>query len=165
MLQSLGNSTIFSVMDVAAAFWQIPLDESSAEKTAFTTRKGHWHWVRMPMGLKNAPSTWQRFLNTVIGDALYDYAVAYLDDILVHSRTFKEHLVHLEKILRRIRRANITLKIENSQLFKSSAKYVGYICSAAGVQPDPAKVQAILDTKMPHHSRYFAAATVNFLQK
>ena len=96
ILDTLGRARYFTTLDLSAGYWQIPLDQSAKEKTAFTTHCGLFEFNRMPFGLCNAPSTFQRLMQTVLTGLEDKTCFVYIDDILVCSRTFEEHVRHLK---------------------------------------------------------------------
>lgn len=99
ILACLGRSTYFSTMDLTDAFWSISIEEKDIEKTAFSTKYGLWEFVSMPFGLCNAPSTQQRFIEKILSGLLWKCCFTYIDDILVFSDTFSDHLKDIDKIL------------------------------------------------------------------
>ena len=88
ILENLGKCAYFTTLDLAQGFHQIPVDKNSTEKTAFTVENGHFEYVRMPFGLKNAPATFQRMMDTILMKFLHKFCSAYIDDIVVITRTF-----------------------------------------------------------------------------
>jgi hypothetical protein len=91
MLRKMASAKYFSAMDIASGFWQVKPDH--IKYTAFVTHKGKYEWLRMPFGLRNACSTFQRLMDNVLGAALFTHA--YLDDVHVYSNTWEEHVKHL----------------------------------------------------------------------
>ena len=94
-LEALGGSQFFSSMDLMSGFWQVQMDDASREKTAFTMQAGLYEFITMPFGLCNALGTFQRLIECVLHGLTWHIALIYLDDVLVYSRTFDEHLHHL----------------------------------------------------------------------
>lgn len=110
ILDRLRDARYLSSLDIKSAFWQIPLDPDSKEKTAFTVPgRGLYHFNAMPIGLHNAPATWQRFIDSVLGPELEVNVFVYLDDIIVVGSNFEKHLEVLEKVLKRLRDAKLTI--------------------------------------------------------
>ena len=106
LLEQFRTARYFSSMDLASGYWQVEMDEKDKEKTAFTCHLGLYEFNVMPFGLKNAPATFQRLMNHVLKEYLYEFAVVYIDDILIYSKTFEEHMEHLGKILEKLKEAN-----------------------------------------------------------
>lgn len=103
ILDNLGRCTYFSTLDLAQGFHQIEMSTDSIEKTAFSVNNGHYEYVRMPFGLRNAPSTFQRVMDNVLREYLYQFCFVYMDDIVIFSRSLHDHIVHLRKIFNRLR--------------------------------------------------------------
>ena len=114
LLDQLGKSQFFSTPDLAAGYWQIKVDEPSREKTAFITHRGLYEFCMMPFGLTNAPAVFQRLMQRVLDglnpDDGPEFVEVYIDDILIFSRTMKEHIDHLRHVLERLRGARLRLK-------------------------------------------------------
>lgn len=91
IIDSLGESAYFSTLDLKSGFYQVPINPKDAAKTAFSTPKGHYKFTRMPMGLRNSPSTFQRLMDTVLFELEDVQAIVYLDDIIIFGRTIEEH--------------------------------------------------------------------------
>lgn len=98
-LDKLGGAKFFSAMDLILGYWQIDLPVEEQEKCAIITSQGLFQPTQMPQGLCNAPATFQRAMDTILGDLKLSCVLVYLDNINVFSRTFTEHLEHLEMVL------------------------------------------------------------------
>ena len=101
-LDSLGGSAYFSCLDILSAYYQIEMDESDRPKTAFVSKYGLYEYNVMPMGLCNAPSTFQRCMELVMRGLQWDILLIYLDDLIVFAKTFDEHLDRLDQVLTRL---------------------------------------------------------------
>ena len=134
MLDSLGEAKFFSTMDLASGYWQIPLDNDSKEKTAFVTKQGLYQFQVMPFGLTNAPAIFQRTMDVVLAGIKWQYAMVYIDDIIVYSKTFGEHIRHLEDVFGRLAAANLTLKLSKCNFLCEEVQFLGHVISAAGVR-------------------------------
>ena len=97
MLDTFNGSEWFTTLDLASGYWQIEMDEKDKEKTAFITHEGLYQWKVMPFGLTNASATFQRMMQEVLGDLFYINALAYIDDVNVHSKHLKNILNILKK--------------------------------------------------------------------
>ena len=95
ILDTLGEAKYFSSLDLASGYWQVELDEDARQKSAFTSHRGLFEFLRMPFGLCNAPATFQRWIQVVLSGLEGTSCFVYLDDVLVVSRNFEEHLEHL----------------------------------------------------------------------
>ena len=109
------------------------LDESSRQKSAFTSHCGLYEFVRMPFGLCNAPATFQRLMQVVLAGLEWDACFVYLDDILIASKTFEEHICSLKRVFDRLRSAGLRLKPKKCFLFRDEVLYLGYVVFASGV--------------------------------
>ena len=148
-LESLAGSTIFSTLDLASGYWQVELEESDKEKTAFSTTEGHFEFNVMPFGLTNAPSSFQRLMACVLSGLTSEQCLIYIDDIIIFSATFSEHLVRLRRVFQRIQDAGLKLKASKCRFVQPKVCYLGNIMSADGVEPDPAKIQAVINYPVP----------------
>lgn len=151
ILKHLGQAKYLSSIDLKSAFWQIGLDSvSSREKTAFTVPgRGLFHFVVMSFGLKGAPATQQRLMDKLFGPEFDNRVFVYLDDIIVVSSTFSEHLSLLLRVLERLKAANLTINLPKSHFFRKELKYLGFVVNERGLHTDPTKVQAIVDYPVP----------------
>ena len=102
-------------------------------KTAFRTRYGHFEYLVMPFGLTNAPATFQSYINEVLRTYLDEFCVAYIDDILIYSRTLEEHIEHVRKILKKLLEHGLYVKLEKCQFHVQEIEFLGYILSPEGV--------------------------------
>ncbi|KAK4319172.1 hypothetical protein Pmani_009874 [Petrolisthes manimaculis] len=149
ILQQLGQSSIFSCLDMYQGYHQIPLDEESIEKTAFTSPEGHWEFTALPFGIKTAPACFQRIVNSILIGLIGNSAFVYLDDVIIHGRSFEEHVQNLEKVLDRLRDAKSTLKFEKCEFFTSQVNYLGHVVSSEGLKPQASKVEVIKNMEAP----------------
>ena len=153
LLDQLGKSKYFSTLDLAAGFWQIRMNDSSKEKTAFVTQNGLFEFQVMPFGLTNAPAVFQRLMQRAISDLNPpegpDFVGVYVDDLLISSRTFEEHLDHLSKVMSRLRSANLKLKLTKCHFVRPRVEYLGHVISSAGLSPNPKQVAAVSNYPQP----------------
>lgn len=154
ILDRLRDARYLSSMDIKSAYWQIPLDPASKEKTAFTIPgRGLFQFTTMPFGLANAPATWQRFVDSILGPKLEPFVFVYLDDIIIVTSTFQKHIEILNEVFKRIKEAKLTLNREKCQFCRSELRYLGYVVSERGLQVDPDKVKSILDMPIPRNQK------------
>ncbi|XP_075719715.1 uncharacterized protein LOC142760414 [Rhinoderma darwinii] len=151
-LTALRQAQYFTTLDLASGYWQVPVREEDKEKTAFITPMGLFECNRMPFGLNNAPSTFQRLMEHCLGDMNFESIMIYLDDIVVYSSTFPEHLGHLEAVLSRLTRFGLKLKPTKCRIARQKINYLGHVVSPEGVAPDPSKIQAVMDWPPPSTS-------------
>ncbi|RXN24314.1 Retrovirus-related Pol polyprotein from transposon 297 [Labeo rohita] len=148
-MDCLTGSKWFSVLDLRSGYYQIAMGEEDKEKTAFICPLGFFQFERMPQGITGAPATFQRLMEKAVGDMHLLQVIVYLDDIIVFGRTLEEHEERLLKVLDRLQECDLKVSIDKCQFCQSQVRYVGHIVSAAGVSPDPAKIEAVTCWKMP----------------
>lgn len=130
------NCKYFSTLDINSAFWSIPLRIQDRKNTAFVTQEGHFQWTCLPFGLKTAPAIFQRILSNIIRKhKMSEFAVNYIDDILVFSKTFNEHIQHLSKLLEAIITEGFRLKFSKCTFAANSVKYLGHIIENNSIRP------------------------------
>ena len=137
---------MFSTLDLRSGYYHIGLSESAKPKTAFVISGiGKYQFNRVLFGLAQAPAYFQTLINKVLSG--FDFAMGYLDDIIIFSRTEEEHLAHLEKVFQRLQEAGLKLKLQKCSFFKKHIQYLGHLLSDEGIQPLPEKLESI--AKMP----------------
>ena len=144
-LDCLHGTSHFSCLDLRSGYWQVEVDDESKAKTAFTTHNGLFEFRKMPFGLANAPSTFQRLMYAVLRSPQYDIYLVYLDDIIIFSQTFGDHLKHLNDVFSRLRSANIRLKPSKCSFACSEVEYLDHVVS----RPDPSKINAVEEFPIP----------------
>lgn len=148
LIDQVGQAPFITTLDLSKGYWQIALTPRAREISAFSTPFGQYEFLTMPFGLKLAPMTFQRAMNQLL-EGLSDFAVAYLDDISIRSRTWEEHVAHLQVVFDRLERAGLTLNANKCVIGSSSVKYLGYQVGSGVVTPVSAKVDAILQIPIP----------------
>jgi hypothetical protein len=150
ILDALHGAEWFSTLDLKSGYWQVETSEEDKEKTAFTVGSlGFFECNRMPFGLTNAPATFQRLMESCMGDLYLTYCLLYIDDIIVFSRTYEEHLERLEAIFKRLQEAGLKLKPSKCKFFKQEIGYLGHIISAQGISTDPEKIKTVKNWQIP----------------
>ena len=143
----LSGSKWFSTIDLKSGYWQVKMAEDSISKTAFSTPDGHYEFLRLPFGLKNAPAEFSRIMHQVFGDL--KFVQIYLDDLTIHSLTFEEHLEHLRIVFERILIVNLRLNLKKCEFFKKEIKLLGHIIGRDSLKMDPEKIRAIRELREP----------------
>ena len=149
VLDSLGNAQYFTKIDLKSGYWQIVVEPSDRHKTAFITREGLFEFVVMPFGLTSAPATFQRLMDTLLGDLLYKTVMVYLDDIVIYTKTWEEHLAMLDEVFQRLRAAGLKASPSKCEIAQEQLLYLGHMVTREGILPDPSNVQAILHAAPP----------------
>ncbi|KAK9730862.1 RNase H-like domain found in reverse transcriptase [Popillia japonica] len=170
-LRDLGRARIFSTLDLRSGYWQIRMDASSKQYTAFATPDGAaYEFNVMPFGLKNAPTTFQKLMAQDVLDVLVgyfrDFAIAYLDDIIIYSRDLPEHLRHLHQVLERLQQHGLRLNLEKCHFASAQLDYLGHVVTKEGNQPQTGHVNAIKAVATPTTRKSLRQflGTVNWLR-
>ncbi|KAL5007068.1 hypothetical protein ScPMuIL_015874, partial [Solemya velum] len=149
-LDTLIGAKYFSKLDLHSGFWQVEIAEEDKHKTAFSLGPlGFWECNRMAFGLTNAPSTFQRLMETCMGELNLRECLIFLDDILIFSDTFDEHLKRLQGVFERIEKHGLKLKPSKCEFFKTKVSYLGHVVSEIGIQTDPEKISALTTWPAP----------------
>ena len=143
VLDGLGGQQWFSTLDQGKAYHQGLMSPESKHLTAFVTPWGLYEWNRIPFGLKNAPAVYQRYMETVLQDINHEKCEVYLDDVLVYSKTFEEHVENIRAVLQRFQQHGVKVKPRKCSLFAQEVRYLGRIISADGYRADPKEVAAM----------------------
>lgn len=157
-LDILAGHKLYTTLDLKLGYYQIQIREEDRHKTAFVTPDGHFEFNRMPFGLANAPATFQRLMNQILGKARHKEALAYLDDIIIPSKTFSEGISRLESILQLFSQAGLTLNLSKCTFFSPKVDYLGFEISDTGISPGSKKVEAVEKFPTPtnqHNVRQF----------
>jgi transposase len=154
ILDNLRDARYLSSIDIAKAFWEVPLREEDRDKSAFyVNSRGMFRFKVTPFGLTNAPATQQRLMDQLFTPEFENRVFWYLDDIIVISNTFEDHISLLTRVLDKLKYARLTINFEKSVFFRRELKYLGYIVDHNGLRTDPDKVKAILDIPVPTTKR------------
>lgn len=130
------NCKYFTTLDINSAFWSIPLRIEDRSKTAFMTQEGHFQWTCLPFGLKTSPAIFQRILSNILRKhGLTKFAVNYIDDILIYSPSFEEHVKHIKQVLQAITIEGFRLKFKKCTFASDSVKYLGHVIQNNSVRP------------------------------
>lgn len=148
------NCKYFSTLDINSAFWSIPLKIEDRKKTAFVTQEGHYQWTCLPFGLKTSPAIFQRILSNILRKyKLTDFTVNFIDDILVFSKSYVEHINHLSQLLEAIKREGFRLKFTKCKFASNSIKYLGHVIQDNTVRPIRDNLISIRDFPTPKNQK------------
>ncbi|XP_026050763.1 uncharacterized protein LOC113037671 [Carassius auratus] len=147
LIDRLGQSKYLTTMDLSKGYWQIPLTPPSRPLTAFRTPRGLFHFKVLPFGLHGAVATFQRLIDQVLRGL--PFAAAYLDDIVIYSNTWEEHVQHLAEVLQRLQNAGLTVNPTKCAIAKQETEYLGYVIGQGVVRPQVKKVQALERCAVP----------------
>lgn len=139
----------FTSLDLRSGYWQIPLSEESKHKSAFITQSGMYQFNRMPYGLMNSGITFQTMMCNILQDLNWKICLVYVDDILIFSRTFEEHLDHLTQVFQRLHETNLRLRPDKCNFAQKEIKFLGHIISPEGIRVDSDKTSAVSQYPVP----------------
>jgi hypothetical protein len=155
-IEELFNNTqgakYFSKIDLRSGYHQIRIAEKDTEKTAFRTRYGHYEWLVVPFGLTNAPATFMHLMQSVLNPVLDKFAVAFLDDILIYSKTKEEHIQHIKQVLDILRENKLFAKQSKCEFMKTEISFLGHTLSSQGKGMEDDKVKAVQDWPLPKNA-------------
>ena len=145
----LAGAQVFTTLDLQCGYWQLPVNPSDCEKTAFCPGPGMglFQFRHMPFGLAGAPSSFQRLMNQIFRGL--PFVTTYIDDVLVHSASEEEHVGHLRQVFQCLREAGLTLRGRKCHIAMPQVRYLGHVFSATGMSPDQQKVQAVREWPVP----------------
>ena len=149
ILASLSGAQVLSSLDALSGFTQLELAKEDIEKTAFRTHRGLFQFKRLPFGLRNGPSIFQRVMQSILAPYLWIFCLVYIDDIVIYSKSYEEHLSHLDQVLAAIEKAGITLSPKKCHLFYGSILLLGHKVSRLGLSTHAEKVKAIMELERP----------------
>ncbi|CAM4493500.1 unnamed protein product [Lepidochelys kempii] len=148
LLDKLGWAQFISTLDLTKGYWQVPLDESAKERSAFTTHVGLYEFNVLPFRLRNAPATFQSLVDGLLA-GLGENVVTYLDDVDIFLDSWAEHLEHLQKVFECIREAGLTVKAKKCQIGLNRVTYLGHLVGQGTINPLQAKVDALQKWPVP----------------
>lgn len=148
LIERLGKASFMTTLDLCKGYWQVPLDPSCKPYTAFRSPSGLYQYTVMPFGLHGAPATFQRLMDRVL-TGCEQYAAAYLDDVVIYSGSWQEHLRHLEDILKRLQEAGLTINTTKCSWAQTEVRYLGYLLGHGQIRPQVEKLKAIQNIARP----------------
>jgi hypothetical protein len=152
-LARIAGCKFITKFDIVAAFNKLRMHPDSEELTTFVTSMGAYKYRVMPFGLTNGPASYQHYMNDTLLPYLNDFAQAYIDDIIIYSKTRKEHIAHVRKVLQKLREAGLQVDIEKSEFFVQETHFLGLIVSTEGLKMDPKKIETVVKWPAPTNLR------------
>jgi hypothetical protein len=149
LFDRLRGAQYFSKIDLRSGYHQVKIADEDVHKTAFRTRYGHYEFLVLPFGLTNAPATFMHMMQLLFKDQLDDFVIVFLDDILIFSKNYADHVKHVEKVLSILKENKLYAKESKCEFFKERVSFLGHVISADGVSMDESKVSAIKDWPVP----------------
>ena len=148
-LDSLSGSKFFSTLDLQSGYHQVAMHPNSKDKTAFISHSGLYEFNVLRFGLTNAPPNFQRLMGKVLHGLDWKICLIYIDDIIIFSSTFEEHLHRLALVFTRLREANLKLKPSKCSFASNSVDFLGFVVSSDGILPNPDKIEAVRSFPVP----------------
>lgn len=149
IMKKFYGAKYFSTTDFSSAFWQLAIHPDDRKYTAFRYESEVYVFNRVPFGLRNSGSALIRCVNEVLGSEILSFVTNYVDDLLISSATFDQHLYHLESVFQKLDQANMKLKLSKSAFCQPEVKFLGFIFSHEGISTDPERIRAIQDQRAP----------------
>ena len=151
LFDRLQGARYFSKFDLFTGFYQIPMAEEDREKTAFRTRYGHFEWTVLPMGLTNAPATFQHLMNLTFREFLDQCVLVFLDDIVVYSATLEDHERDVRAVLQKLKDNHLYAKASKCELFMQEIEFLGHHVGRNGLRVMTPKVEAVDKWPVPEN--------------
>ena len=148
LIDRLGTAKYIATLDLTRGYWQVPVAEESRHVTAFTTPFGLYQFRVMPFGLHGAPATFQRLMDKVLSGH-EDYSAAYIDDVVIFSNSWEDHLLHIQKVLQSVQTAGLTVKAKKCQFAMHECVYLGHVVGNGFVRPEVSKIEAVQSFNPP----------------
>ncbi|CAF1257181.1 unnamed protein product [Rotaria sordida] len=149
IFDQLSDATYYTKFDFKSGYFQVPLSKEDRPKTAFSTRDNHYQFTVLPQGITNGPATFQRVINHILGPTRWKHALAYIDDVIIYSKTFEEHLSHLNEICQILKNARFRLNPEKCEIARTQTDYLGHRIQNGEIRPSPTNIHGLLNTRLP----------------
>ncbi|CAF1473560.1 unnamed protein product [Adineta steineri] len=145
----LSQAGYYTTIDFKSGYFQVGLAEKDRPKTAFSTRDQHYQFTVLPQGVTNGPPAFQRIVSRILGPTRWNYSLAYLDDVIIYSQTFDQHLIHIDDILNRLNEANFRLNVGKCHITQTAIDYLGHRIEHGNIKPNADNIRALLETQRP----------------
>lgn len=167
IIEQLSQSSWYTKLDLKNGYFQAPISEQDKKKTAFATPDGLFEFNRLPQGLVNSPPTFQRLMNETLGNLRWKICVVYLDDIVIHSKSFEQHLKDVDTVCSMLNKANFKLNVDKCELFQKEITFLGYKINKDGMSPSNQHVASIKNFPQPTTAKhaYAFVQTANYFRK
>ena len=152
-LDHLGGCNYFTTLDLTSGYHQIPMHPESQPKTGFIVESGLYEYKRLPFGLRNAPSSFQRMMDSVLRGLKPTQCLVYLDDVIIFSKGIEQHAERLKRVFDKLREANLSLKFKKCHFALSEVKYLGHVITRKGIKADPDKIEAVKTFPSPNTTK------------
>ena len=149
LIYALAEMGYLSIVDLLWSFHNIPMAAEDIEKTAFRVPWGHWEWLRVPFGLKNSGAAFCKAMDLALAGLQWIYCLAYIDDVLIFSKTFEDHLLHIESVMTRLMNAGFKLKAKKCKFATKEMEFLGHLITPEGIKPNPKKIEVINSLPAP----------------
>ncbi|XP_031131817.1 uncharacterized protein LOC116033199 [Ipomoea triloba] len=149
LFDQLKGAGVFSKIDLRSGYHQVRVAKEDVPKTAFRTRYGHYEFTIMPFGVTNAPAIFMDLMNRIFLPYLDKFVVAFIDDILVYSKTPEEHEEHFRTVLQTLGEKKLFAKLSKCEFWKKEVAFLGHVITKEGIMVDPAKIRAVIEWEAP----------------
>ncbi|GJT75500.1 hypothetical protein Tco_1042225 [Tanacetum coccineum] len=149
LFDQLQGVSFFSKIDLRSRYHQLKIREEDILKTAFRTKHGHYEFIVMPFGLTNAPAAFMDLMNRVCRPMLDKSVIVFIDDILIYSKSAKDHETHLRQVLSMIKQEKLYAKFSKCKFWLREVQFLGHVINNEGIKVDPAKINAIINWEQP----------------
>ena len=155
ILDSVGSAKYFSVFDLVSGFHRIRMDPKDSHKTAFSTPHSHYEFDSMPFGLKTAPATFKRLMDSTLIGLIGTELLVYLDDIVINANTLKEHKINFNDLAERLSKATLHLQPDKNEFVRPNIGYLGHRINENGLRPDPKTIIPVKNFPVPNTQQHF----------
>jgi hypothetical protein len=146
---ALSEANYITTLDFTSGYWQIPIREEDKQKTAYSTSSGRWEYNVLPMGLTNAPAAFQKNMETMLAGLTWKSCIVYIDDVIIYSKTFQDHLKHLQEVFDRLKTYNVNAKPQKCKFAKKEAEYLGHVVGRGMLRPNKANIDKVRNARLP----------------